>query len=765
MNDMTSAICRDDCVARPATRNHFFTGKLLVERDFNDEQRYFREKNRLHLQRLHGEGVVCGLRIKQHPNPSCRNRLVIIEPGSAIDCCGHDILVAEEDVFDFSQVPAVQALAQQGGTHVLQFCISYRECPTEEIPVLYDDCGCDDTQCAPNRVLESFKIDVIVDPPAAGVAELRRPKLNWNATISIAHATAIALDEKNQRLFVLTGDANAATLYQVSTANLAIEQAQSLSVSAYDVAVSPDGNTVYVAAAGKTDGQLFVFDTSSSTGLSSSFQNVTVTGSGTSALALSRTPDEHILAVALAINSGNNLWFWPQGTTAAPVTGAIAANLTRAAIASNGNTAYVGQPKSANLYQIDLTSATLQSKTLALGGIQSTDVVALAASTAADKLAILDGSSATAANLYLIDPTTPGTAMGPVALAYKTPAGLAVPTGGQWALATVSDGATTYVQAVNLGAIAQNIPTSATAPLSIGAGGQVPLVTSSGDRLFVPFTGNLSTPGSGGVAVIEMTDLDCQDMLTASHCPHCDTPDCLVLATVANYQAQFALVDMPDPPPSGGPNPNEAWIDNNTGRIVLPSTRAIADALECMMQSLGSSGLQQGPASSAQQLTHIVKIYWKSGNATYNNGTTIPAKDFTSAELTIEFDSKGVTAANVNNQTVILLVPHLTDKAAAPFQVFAQKMTFAPASAQFCSKVTITFDMASVPELIKDWPTQGQPAPPPPIVRLLVLGDLIPDANGYALDANNLPACWSGGQPSGDGVAGGTYESAFELKL
>src|SRR6185369_12753270 len=40
-------------------------------------------------------------------------------------------------------------------------------CPTEDVPVLYDECGCDDTKCAPNRILESFRFDVLVDPPLA----------------------------------------------------------------------------------------------------------------------------------------------------------------------------------------------------------------------------------------------------------------------------------------------------------------------------------------------------------------------------------------------------------------------------------------------------------------------------------------------------------------------------------------------------------------------------------------------------------------------
>src|ERR1700722_11790426 len=104
---------REDGKTRALTRNHYFTGKLLVERDFTDEQWFFREKIRLHHQRLHGTGVVCGLLVQQHPNATCQNRLVVLMPGSAIDCCGHDILVADQEVYDFTEAPAVKALIQK----------------------------------------------------------------------------------------------------------------------------------------------------------------------------------------------------------------------------------------------------------------------------------------------------------------------------------------------------------------------------------------------------------------------------------------------------------------------------------------------------------------------------------------------------------------------------------------------------------------------------------------------------------------------------
>ena len=75
---------------------------------------------------------------------------------------------------DIPGFPAVSKL--RTGTapspHTLQVCLRFKQCPTEEVPVLYDDCGCDDTQCAPNRILESFEFEVLVDPPLTIVTKV-----------------------------------------------------------------------------------------------------------------------------------------------------------------------------------------------------------------------------------------------------------------------------------------------------------------------------------------------------------------------------------------------------------------------------------------------------------------------------------------------------------------------------------------------------------------------------------------------------------------
>lgn len=176
----SQAIC-PACDFEPFTRNAYWTGKLMLARDFIDEQRYVVEKLRHHNQHLHGFGVVCGLKVVAHDKDSCRDRFVCVEPGTAVDCCGNDIILRDKDCLDLFTVPEIKALKERGDTdeHVLQICIRYSECGTEDIPVLYDECGCDDNRCAPNRVLESYELGVILDaqsgatpPPPAHCDEL-----------------------------------------------------------------------------------------------------------------------------------------------------------------------------------------------------------------------------------------------------------------------------------------------------------------------------------------------------------------------------------------------------------------------------------------------------------------------------------------------------------------------------------------------------------------------------------------------------------------
>ena len=64
-----------ECESAQLARNCYFSGKLMVERDFVEEQRFFIGKDRRHNKWLHGWGAVCGLKVKQPVTATVRVRL------------------------------------------------------------------------------------------------------------------------------------------------------------------------------------------------------------------------------------------------------------------------------------------------------------------------------------------------------------------------------------------------------------------------------------------------------------------------------------------------------------------------------------------------------------------------------------------------------------------------------------------------------------------------------------------------------------------
>ncbi|MDH3445863.1 MAG: hypothetical protein OEN50_18205, partial [Deltaproteobacteria bacterium] len=84
--DVGCATCRNQGFVRP----RFFAGQLLTEEDLQKLIEYVVAKNRLHNQRLWGDGVVCGLEVSCNP---CGGGTVRVNPGYALDCCGNDLVL------------------------------------------------------------------------------------------------------------------------------------------------------------------------------------------------------------------------------------------------------------------------------------------------------------------------------------------------------------------------------------------------------------------------------------------------------------------------------------------------------------------------------------------------------------------------------------------------------------------------------------------------------------------------------------------------
>lgn len=134
-------------------RNRYFYGKLLTVRDFEAEQSYGMNKQRLVNRLLHGSGVVCGLEIQQESEDRIR-----IRPGVALDCFGREIVVPKDHVAD-QIVPSSAVNCGDADKTQYYIYLEYHERDKEPIPGVADASSCEEV-CQSNRIQEGFKVRV-----------------------------------------------------------------------------------------------------------------------------------------------------------------------------------------------------------------------------------------------------------------------------------------------------------------------------------------------------------------------------------------------------------------------------------------------------------------------------------------------------------------------------------------------------------------------------------------------------------------------------
>jgi DNA-binding beta-propeller fold protein YncE len=819
-----------ECDILQMARNNYFTGKLLVERDFTDEQRYTMGKLRRHNQRLHGWGVACGLKVGEHQNPNCRAQYVVIEPGTAIDCCGREILVPCEEYFDF-EAKFLANWQQQNGPnsqpdqnpHTLQICIAYKECAAENVPALFDDCSGNAGACQPNRILESYRFDVITNPAPSSTDPIG-VALTWQFTENIANAIRVVEDDASSRLYVLTSVTNAgvssAALYAFDATNYALLASINYANSTgLDVALSAAGDFVYVAeqpAAGAP--QLHAYSTSDLT--------VTVSQSsiGTAADAtvrLAAVPG--VEGALLSFGQTAGITSWTGVHTAAPVSSAVAGIASPAALVidSAAQYAYVASSASATLSVLAMATMTASATGIVLPTAATS--LAIAKTTLGQTIAALDAPGKT---LYFIQIPTAGP--GSATVVPQTVSGFAYPPtqvllspAGRWAYVLEQDAGTStgYLQSVDEHAVELSDTSVLGTAVAVGAGPQSEALSTDGTLLYVAYS-NVAQPTLGGVAVIDITQTDCGGLFQTliDGCPDCEQGDCLVLATISGYVYGSPVSD--------------SEIDNLTDRQLLVSTSKLTQVVQCLLtQGTGTGSGEQGPPGPpglagpigltgpagptgptgatgpvGQQgnqgnqgqpgdpgpglqtgLTQISALSWVHGNATAQNGfisfqsatgaispglviaftgdVNMPADAAQVFEVSFDLPSTDLYGLVTITRSPIVatsIIPVEVTLNAGNAQLIATATEMA--SGTPTKAIAILFSPTLPYALSVLVPNSGKVGSRPQLwVRLR--GDLVLDTSGRAISAEfvrgELP---TGEQPSksGYGLQGGTFESWFQ---
>jgi len=614
------------CGFEPFVRNHYFTGKMMGAGEFQTETGYHGDKQRHHNLRLHGAGVVCGLKVRQHESPDCRSRFLVVEPGSALDCCGHEILVTAPEIVDLGRHRELLRATSDGRLHTLALCLAYRECPTDEVPLLYDDCGCDDTQCAPNRILESFAFDLQVDPPLPD-AQLLAAAARGALTASNRHgATGFVAAVEGGRV-ALVDPADASRVLLLDPQRRALKLA-GLQAPARALAASANGKWVFVAQAPEgsaTTGRVRVFrgeDLSEVTPRSGNAGHWNVPEApATATLTLAASNDR-----LYAYNAANGkLYFWATDAArgiadgSAPASYLLAADLAELRVELANGAAHALGPLAAGQRQIRRYAlpATPAASAITPTVLAATPTPnALASGTVGTPArSLLVAASADDRRAYVID-TAAGTVAAQVDFDHPPLAVGLLPAadGSTWLHALLDAGGVFYLQAAVLRMAGSNLQVDVAAAQLAGNGPNLAVVLADEGR-------------AGHVHTGALAEGDCADHLwkQMEGCPGCSEPDCLHLATIANYRPGMPLLDLPvavDDLAQG-----RARIDNRSGRRLLASTATLQSWLQCLQLKGGVPGPAGpgGPAGPIGPGIDNVSVNWlpagSAGTANFNPTT------------------------------------------------------------------------------------------------------------------------------------------------
>lgn len=250
--------CKTSCIPcglHQPRRNSYFDGKLLVARDFSDEQDYHRGHRQMHNALLHGTGTVCGLKLIEHPSETCRRDFVVVEPGLALDCCGQEIVVPKSALVRVADLvradPDLQAALD--GTAHLFIAIERCDAGAERMPVILPGCAAEEGG-AFGRIAEGYRFALFAAQPrdVTPVRVAQNPRLDWVHTFSYEGGVpkAVHVNEGEALVQIATQDGIGARLlgYDRDTHDLDALVGGSKTVS--DTASSREARLVFVAGSG-----------------------------------------------------------------------------------------------------------------------------------------------------------------------------------------------------------------------------------------------------------------------------------------------------------------------------------------------------------------------------------------------------------------------------------------------------------------------------------------------------------------------------------
>jgi Helix-hairpin-helix motif len=173
----------DTTTLDPHKRVRYSTGLVLGVDEFNQEQLYLMERDRLHQRALHGYGTVLGLGVAVRDGADGRPE-VVVAPGMAVTPRGESVCVPRAQCArlddwltahaaelpgigspPLSSPPGSPPLGSPAGPLSLWLVLCPRDCETDPVPVLGDPCRTAEDMTVPSRLADDFCLELRLAPP------------------------------------------------------------------------------------------------------------------------------------------------------------------------------------------------------------------------------------------------------------------------------------------------------------------------------------------------------------------------------------------------------------------------------------------------------------------------------------------------------------------------------------------------------------------------------------------------------------------------
>jgi hypothetical protein len=187
------AAAPDVATPDPSKHVNYTLGMLLGVDDFNQEFVYLSGRDQWMARDVVGYGTLCGLRVSL--DQTVKGPRVAVASGTALSPRGQLICVRPAQCAYLNEwlsanEQAVQnaLLSPLGNSIKLYLVVCYRDCPVDPVPIAGEPCRSADDLMAPSRLVDDFRLDLRLTPPAQSEEDAIRDFVSWMNQIEITDA-------------------------------------------------------------------------------------------------------------------------------------------------------------------------------------------------------------------------------------------------------------------------------------------------------------------------------------------------------------------------------------------------------------------------------------------------------------------------------------------------------------------------------------------------------------------------------------------------